>query len=571
VPQLLRPLIEGELGGEARAEATRAAARHLYAAWWKGQEQPQMAQVAEVHRLALRAKERTIAVEAAEALVQALMRGEGHQNALTLLKKTLGQVPGDPRLLSLLADAEFHVGETGAARRHYEQALRACPETEATLELRSRILFGSGYLFAQQGQADLALKLWGQSLELDGLAGDDQGKAATMFQMACVFKQRGDLAEAMRLWNQSLELSERVHNDQGKAAALHEMAGMLKQQGYVDEAMRLWYQSLEIKERVGDLLGKAATLRDVAGVLAQQGLAERAMLLQYQALEIFERIGHAQGKAAVLHSMAGALAQQEQVDEAMRLWEQSLEIFERIGDVRGKAATLNRMALVLARRGCADKATELLNESLELHTLAGEIRGRALTIAFMASMARTAGDPARWLQLSREAAQLLASCQAWPQLVNILYKIGAGDGPSAQIFLLQACWLVLKGRSSVKDGIAVLSATFRWLGADHAQAPAIGVAGIELLRVRGGGDSRAEVWLETAHSHLAESARAHGIASEDVVGFQADMLRKGATTLASLMMALEAMVPEDGWLFDRTQFGGIIEASVFEGNGMGNE
>jgi hypothetical protein len=330
---------------------TRSATRHLYTTWWVNQEHRQLAQIAEVHRLALRSRERSIAAELAAVLAGSLIQGEGHRQSLRLLQKTVELTPDDASVLRALADAEVHAGETNSARHHYAEALRACPDDASMPRVRSGVLHGMARLQAQQGEMRAALTLWQEALEID----------------------------------------------------------------------------------------------------------------------------------------------------------------ERIGNVQGKAATLANMAWA----------------------------------------AHQAADHARCLELNRDAARLLASSQAWPDLVAVLSNMGAVDPPTTLPFLLQACWLVLQGRASLDRSLAVLGATVQRLSASHPLAPAPGVVALTLVGEHGQGSPRTDDWFKGAVALLAAGAQARGIEPDGFNGWVQSMLPFDAAPHASLIAAIEAMVPEGAWVFDR--------------------
>ncbi len=335
VSDLLLPLLADALPQADRIAAIGRAARHLHQRWWAESPSPNIEQALEVHRLALLAAEKEIAVEICYRIATVWTNQSQYRDAVALCLATLA-LGDDYRILLCLARAEKVLG-IGSPREHYEQALAACPE--ADIVRQSGILFNYAELVAQQGDVKRALELWQQSLSLKEQIGDVQGNAATLHNMAGVIAQQGDVKRALELWQQSLSLKEQIGDVKGKAATLHNMAGVIAQQGDVKRALDLWQESLALKEQIGEVQGNAATLHNMAGVIAQQGDVKRALDLWQQSLALLEQIGDVQGKAATLSNMAGVIAQQGDVKCALDLWQESLALKEQIGDVKGKAAT----------------------------------------------------------------------------------------------------------------------------------------------------------------------------------------------------------------------------------------
>jgi tetratricopeptide (TPR) repeat protein len=279
VSSLLKPLLEGVLSDEERHAACQRAARFLYQSWWVEAKGASEENGLEIHRLALRAGEKEIAVAVGKTIAWSWNSNARFREAVLLCEETL-RLGTDYRMLLARARGEFVLGDTSAARLHYDQALALCPEVDETttrevIKDRSSILYNLADLLTQQGDVARALTLWQESLALKERIGDVEGKAATLHQMAGVIAQQGDVARALTLWQESLALDERIGDVQGKAATLANMAGVIAQQGDVARALTLWQESLALKERIGDVQGKAATLANMAWAAGQQGDAHR--------------------------------------------------------------------------------------------------------------------------------------------------------------------------------------------------------------------------------------------------------------------------------------------------------
>ncbi len=445
-------------------------------------------------------------------------------------------------------------GDTGRALDLWAQSLKLS-EQIGDEQGKASTLHQMAVVIAQQGDIAHALELLNQSLELSDRVGDVQGKAATLHNIAEVVAQQGDIARALELWNQSLELSDRVGDMQGKAATLHDIAGVTAQQGDIERALELWNQSLELSERVGYVHGKASTLHEMAGVIAQQGDVERARDLWTQSLELKERIGHVQGKAATLANMAWVIAQQGDIAHALDLWKQSLELLEQIGHVKGKAATLHNIARVIAQQGDMTQAIELWTQSLELFERIGDMEGKAATLASMAWAAGQQGDHARARDLNIRATRTLASISAWLDCITVLGNLGTSEEPDAQAFLAQAVWLSLRVQAPIEDATALGAQLFSKVTPQSEAAPLIATWLMFLIQTRGEKHPKKEDLQRVASGLLTACMAAQGIPQEGFAdSITEEKLNNPAYLIPALGKALEAMVPEDAWLFDRRVF-----------------
>ena len=521
VPDILEPLLDDELTDAQRTEACRRAARHLYQKWWVEVEGLHVERGLEVHRLALLAGQSDIAVDIADTVATHWINRSRYREAKRLSERTLS-LGDDYRILHNLARAEDVLGFATEAREHYERALNTCPELEGDtsediVQERGAIMHNMAGLIAQQGDVERAMALWDESLKLDEQIGDVGGKAATLHEMGCVMARQGDVHRAMELWNESLKLKEQIGDVRGKAATLHDMAGVIAQQGDVERAMELWNESLKLKEQIGNVRGKAATLHNMANVIAQQGDVERAMALWNESLKLDEQIGNVGGKAATLDNMAGVMAQQGDVNRAMELWSESLKLLEQIGDAQGKAATLTNMAWA-----------------------AGE-----------------QGDTAGQRELNLEAARALAGTKAWVDLVTVLGNLGVSDEADAPAYLGQALWLTLQVQVPLPDVVNLAAGFLQKVGEKDDASPLMAMYAYFLVEARGKDHPEYEKLRQNSSGMLVACAAARGIeptAEKIAEWVKSEGPNDPKRFLPALNKALEQIVADDEWVFDRSVF-----------------
>ncbi|MEB3164949.1 MAG: tetratricopeptide repeat protein, partial [Prochlorothrix sp.] len=109
------------------------------------------------------------------------------------------------------------LGEVQRAEDAFTQGFGLTSRTEADLvKLRGLLLHEWGFLKADSGEVDQALKLYQESLEIQEEIGDLRNKAATLHQLAILKANQGDIQGAIELYQQSLQLKEQIGNIQGK-------------------------------------------------------------------------------------------------------------------------------------------------------------------------------------------------------------------------------------------------------------------------------------------------------------------------------------------------------------------
>ncbi|AFZ17807.1 tetratricopeptide repeat protein [Allocoleopsis franciscana] len=458
------PLLAGEGLGE---RLHQQAAEVLYRLWWEEAETSTEEQRLEIHRLALRGKVETIAVEIADTLAWRWVNQSRFREAVELCQATL-EIAEDYRVLHGLARSEKELGEVSQAQTHYQQALDSCPQDDE--KEKSAIIHNLAILKANSGEIEEAIALYQQSLEIKERIGDAQGKAATLHCLAILKANTGEIEEAIALYQQSLDIEEGIGNAQGKAATLHQLAILKANTGEIEEAIALYQQSLEIKERIGDAQGKAATLHCLAILKANTGEIEEAIALYQQSLDIEEGIGNAQGKAATLHQLASLKANTGEIEQAIALYQQSLEITERIGNAQTKAATLHQLARLKANTGEIEEAIALYQQSLEITERIGNAQGKAATLHCLASLKANTGqieEAIALYQQSLEITERIGNAQTKAATLHQLARLKANTGEIEEAIALYQQSLEITERIGNAQGKAATLAMLGQLLADE--------------------------------------------------------------------------------------------------------
>ncbi len=263
----------------------KQAATVLYRLWWEGAESPTREQGLEIHRLALRGKEKEIAAQTANVLASYWKNQGRYCEVVQLCNSTL-KIAKDYRVLHQLARAEECLGDVSKALEHYQQALDLCPPEDD--KAKGDIIHNLAEIYATQRQTEKALALNQQYLELTERISDNQGKASALHQQACLKLDQGQSDEALALYEQSFDLKSDI---QGKAATLHQMGIIKANQEKIGEAITLFKQSLALKESISNVYnvyGKAMTLQWLGILVARQGDVFAALEYLLESLEILQ-------------------------------------------------------------------------------------------------------------------------------------------------------------------------------------------------------------------------------------------------------------------------------------------
>ena len=337
-------------------------------------------------------------------------------NALATMETAWGLRPESGPIDALLAaivdalgDIFNHRGLWQLGDRWLERAimLRRGSKYAEDEEALAHELYRHASLLRNRGLYAGASRLYREILQLDGKAGNLQGQAASLHQLAMIEWSQGNLTEARRLTWWSLSILEGVGDLRGQSASLHQLAIIERSLGNPVEARRLLRRSLDIKEGPGDLRGRSASLHELACIESHQGNSIEARRLLQRSLEITEGLGDLLLQSASLHQLAIIERSQGNLSEARRLVRRSLDIKEGLGDLLGRSASLHELANIEMEQGNSSEARRLLRRSLDIKEDLGDVDGRAMSLVVLARIDAIEGDFEKAMTMARESVRLL--------------------------------------------------------------------------------------------------------------------------------------------------------------------
>ncbi len=254
--------------------------------------------------------------------------------ALTWHEKTPEAAENGLRLAGALWRFWIIRGYFSEGRQWLGRALASAkPEAEGrtTSVFRAKAFNGAGNLADAQGDYGAARALYTESLEISRLLGNQQGIAASLYNLGIVADSQGDYGSARALHTESLKIRRLLGNQQDIAASLNNLGILASAQDDYGVARALHAESLEISRLLGNQRGIAVSLYNLGIVANAQGDYGAARALHAESLEIKRRLGDQWGIAYSLEGLAGVAHGQNQLSRAASLWGAASSLREAIG------------------------------------------------------------------------------------------------------------------------------------------------------------------------------------------------------------------------------------------------
>ena len=260
----------------------------------------------------------------------------------------------------------------------------------------ARSLFSLGDSKDSQLAAEQAQLLFSQ-------AGDRNGQATALHNIASAISEQGDNAGAMKLHEQALAICTSIGNRRCMSDALNSIGVIHKDEADLPAAQKAYEESLALRREIDDRGGEAVVLNNLGVLLYQQGKNAAARTLYEQALGISRQIGEKRGIVRALTNLGIVLKDQGELAESRKAQEESLTIRRSIGDKVGTGVALNNLAELLLIQGDLPGAEKAVNEQADLERQAGHQRGLAYARFVQGKVLQAEGKLADARQAHEEA------------------------------------------------------------------------------------------------------------------------------------------------------------------------
>ena len=278
------------------------------------------------------------------------------------------------------------------------------------------------------------------ALEATRKARQVRGQAAMLYSRGGFHLAQQRFESARRDHNAAAQLFQDAGDDQGFALVMRDLAFIDRLSGRDDDATRRYDQALAIFRRTGNQVAAAYVLQNLAQVKLARHDVDSAKDLLSEALSLVQIAPGSRVEAQVLYAMGEANLQAGELARAVGMFQQALAIVRDRGDLIGEAYVLRGMGAANVRQGEFGQARSALQRALELAGSAGERLAEARALHGLSELALTSGDPGQAVVLAQQAS-------------------GVFRGMSAALYEARALTLLSEAHVALGDSAAARSAS----------------------------------------------------------------------------------------------------------------
>ncbi len=219
-------------------------------------------------------------------------------------------------------------GHLSEGKRWLEAALA---KGDAPSVARVRALAKASWIAWEQTELERAIALGEEGLKLARALEDEEGAAATLFNLGVAVMIRGELERATAHFEESLPLFRELGDKWGLANSLDCLGLLTMFRGDYERAKALIEEGLAVSRESGDVYGSSLALNQLALMALLQRDYGRTQALCKESLELSRRSGMLHNVAFALHTSAALAGSRGQPVRSARLWGAAEALREAIG------------------------------------------------------------------------------------------------------------------------------------------------------------------------------------------------------------------------------------------------
>ncbi len=292
--------------------------------------------------------------------------------ALEYYQKLLPLIPGEEQIDIELRTAQ--VLELSGEWQESDRVLRRALEASQDLELHEAegsAQTAIGEIYRKQGTFEEA-SIWLKLAKATFTTLDDQaGLAQVLHFWGTLAAQQGNYELAVERYRDSLEIRRKLDDKPGIASLLSNLGIVARFEGDFERAQELNEESLAIRREVGDRWAIANSLNNQGTVYLDQKEYDQAQLKLEEAVDLLREIGDRWHYANAVNNLANVARAQARSDVARDLYYESLEINRELGDGWALAYLLEDIGYLNAAEGNSEQALKLVGAADTLREAIG--------------------------------------------------------------------------------------------------------------------------------------------------------------------------------------------------------
>ena len=277
----------------------------------------------------------------------------------------------DPRIALAAAEAALSLSDYKLAKESSEDSIQKAHQIGAR-SLVGRAEWRLCSALINLGSLDDAQMAGKRALQIYTDTTDLLGQARSLTCIANVFSSKGNAEEALKLHNQALDLANSIGAKRDSAGALLNVANLLSNKNDLTGAIERYKEALEICHQIDDKTQTILIENDLGALYFAQGLYNAAAQAYALAHQVAKEVGSLQGLIQARTNLSNIHLLQGKLNEAKDGIQEAIAASKQLNDENDNASALQVLGDIQLAQDDLDKAESSYSEFLKIEIKLGQ-------------------------------------------------------------------------------------------------------------------------------------------------------------------------------------------------------
>ncbi|HZQ08659.1 MAG TPA: tetratricopeptide repeat protein [Anaerolineae bacterium] len=321
-----------------------------------------------------------------------------YRTALDLATRTQASPEVRTRILVGLGDSQTQIGDFDGAANNLRAAwdlTRTAIASPAQARQSAEIARRLGRVYERRGKYDEAmewLEIARREINRDVSSGQAVERVRIYLDIGWVHYRRGNLDQAQDWRLRALEISEGLDYYAEMGSAYNGLAALYNLKGDWNRSVEYAQRGLQVREMIGDVEGMSRSHSNIGAIRLSIGEWDEALPHLKRSLELKQRIGDAKQLPLAQNNLGFYYLYKGDLKQAREYFAAARKHAEKIRDPNATCLALNSLAQVDAAEGDFDSAQRLLQSSIQIATDAGVREWLAEALSLLAEVELSRGQ-----------------------------------------------------------------------------------------------------------------------------------------------------------------------------------
>lgn len=263
------------------------------------------------------------------------------------------------------------LGNFWKIRGHYSEGIRwleKCLESGMNTheQITAKAHCKLSKLFNLRGCIDDSLVHIEKGLEIYRYLNDEKGIAEVLHNKGLICFEQGNYDLASRLYEECLELFKKSDDKKNITYSLNDLGSLLIEKGEYQRAEKIFRECAALHKETGEKRGLAYSLFNLGNVMIEQGNLKDSLQVFEESILYFGELKETRGLAYCKCSLGNVSYHLGEISKAEKLLDESISLFRNTEEKRGLSFSLSSRANIAQHSEDFQLSSRLLEESLSL-------------------------------------------------------------------------------------------------------------------------------------------------------------------------------------------------------------